>query len=100
MADTLAAECLYGLWQTHWGKPLQLSQVTWQDSQFDFFEPSKDLRQVFTVRLEERILVREEYRVAYEYFEAKSSAGQPGRFILTGHPGIGAYAHLFGRGVA
>lgn len=84
---------LHKLWQTRWGKPLQPSLVTWQDAQFEFFEPGCELNKVFTVRLEERILIREEYRVAYEYFDAnanyKASNGRAARYILTGHPGIG-----------
>ncbi|KAI0085881.1 hypothetical protein BDY19DRAFT_908652 [Irpex rosettiformis] len=88
----------YDLWSTHWGKPLALSQATWQDEQFDFFEPSKDLGGVFTVRLEERILVREEYRVAYDYFVTnanhKPTTGRSARYILTGSPGIGKTSFL------
>ena len=84
---------LQSLWQIRWGKPLQVSRVTWQDAQSEFFEPGCELSKVFTVRLEERILIREEYRVAYEYFDAnanyKPSNGRAARYILTGHPGIG-----------
>lgn len=54
---------------------------------------SAELSRVFTVRLEKRILVREEYRVAYDYFEANANLepaiGRAARYILMGYPGIG-----------
>lgn len=84
---------LVELWKSAWGKPLQLSQVEWKGSQYDFFEPGKQVGQLFIARLEERILVREEYRVAYDYFEANASykpaIGRSACYILTGSPGIG-----------
>lgn len=86
---------LYDLWFARWGQPLRCSQVTWQDEQFEFFEPSAELSRVFTVRLEKRILIRQEYRVAYDFFEANANfepaIGRAARYILTGHPGIGTW---------
>ena len=33
---------LQSLWQIRWGNPLQVSRVTWQDAQFEFFEPDSE----------------------------------------------------------
>ena len=76
-----------------WGKPVQVTTTAWQSSQFEYIEPDVDFRKLFKVKLEDRIMIRDEYRVAYDYFDANMNfnpkTGRSTCHILAGHSGIG-----------
>jgi hypothetical protein len=78
-----------------WGRPYPFETTTLNNRTFRFYKRDDPLATFFLddiMNLESRILIREEYRLAYDYFD-RLQAEQTNKspiFILTGQPGIGA----------
>jgi hypothetical protein len=82
------------IWELCWGKAYPRESLVYEGVCYHFYDTLGPLVQ-FLPSLKPRILIREEYDLAYEYFEAEERQAlglsylRLPNFILTGHPGIG-----------
>jgi hypothetical protein len=80
-----------------WGKsyPCTIKEIGGKEY---YFYKTTHLRKLFgPTILQDYFLVRDEYVLAYDYFEQRSasSSGMKLSYVLTGQPGIGAPPRLF-----
>jgi hypothetical protein len=79
-----------------WGKSYPYTMKEIGDKKYYFYETTL-LRWLFNPTiLQDYFLVRDEYVLAYDYFEERnaSSSAKKLSYVLTGQPGIGTPPHL------
>ena len=80
-----------GIYDAAWKKQYPIESISYEGESFDHYD--KGPIDVFQAQLEDKILIRQEYRKSYELLQGLVSAmGRAGRkpcFVLTGQPGIG-----------
>jgi hypothetical protein len=80
-----------------WGKSYPYTMKEIGDKEYYFYETTH-LRKLFgPTILQDYFLVRDEYVLAYDYFDQRnaSSSGIKLSYVLTGQPGIGTPPCLF-----
>jgi hypothetical protein len=91
---------LQAVWDACWGKTYPIETVDYRGSTFSFYNTQGPLGDLLPNILEPRMLIREEYRLAYDYFEQMYRTEAPKsyhdfpNFIMTGQSGIGALISL------
>jgi hypothetical protein len=87
----------HALWEDSWGKIYPVETLHYQGSAFHFYKTQGALKRLFRTVLGPRMLIREEYHLAYDYFDQayQASAAKPPElmaypnFVMTGQSGIG-----------
>jgi hypothetical protein len=96
-ATTGVDEAGRALHDVSWGQEYPVETVTFKHHTFRFYNRGELLSHFFpsaALRLESCILIRDEYRLAYEHFErlqVEAPSDDVPNFVLTGQPGIGAF---------